>query len=174
MSTTNIARFGRSFPRGRLLGAGVAAAVLLWPQLGVGQSIGPFAKFDGSWKGSGQVTGSDGKQERIACRAKYSIPPSGQALSQALVCASDSYRFEVQSDVVITDGRNVQGRWQETTRNANGDLVGQVANGLFVGTVTGPGFTAEISIKATGGKQLVSITPHGSNVAKVDIVLLPA
>jgi hypothetical protein len=91
-------------------------------------------------------------------------------VSQSLICASDSYRFEVQSDVVV-NGRDVEGQWQETTRNARGKLVGQVADGQFVGNVSGPGFTAEISLRMAGGKQAVNITPHGSDVARVDIVL---
>jgi hypothetical protein len=135
------------------------------------QGGGPFTRFDGSWKGGGQVVGSDGKHEKISCRAHYSIPPSGNALSQSLVCASDSYRFEVQSDVVSTDGHSVQGTWQETTRRASGDLVGQVSDGQFQGSVSGTGFTAEISLKMSGSKQSVTIVPQGSNIAKVDIVM---
>ena len=116
MSMIRMVRLDRSRHGGRLLAAGVVA-LLLWPQLAAAQPVtGPFAKFDGSWRGSGQVVGDDGKRERITCRAHYSIPPSGMALSQSLVCASDSYRFEVQSDVVVTDGHSVQGTWQETTR----------------------------------------------------------
>jgi hypothetical protein len=170
MSVVDIIRRSRAFPRIAFLATSLIA-VSFWPQSGTAQSIGPFAKFDGNWRGSGQVTGSDGGQERISCRASYSIPPSGAALSQSLVCASDSYRFQVQSDVVVTDGHSVQGRWQETTRSATGDLVGQVADDQFRGTVTGPGFTAEISIRMAGAKQAVTITPHGSNITKVDIVM---
>jgi hypothetical protein len=148
-----------------------AMSMSLWPQVGVAQSTGPFAKFEGDWRGSGQVTGADGNHERITCRASYSIPPSGAALSQSLICASDNYRFEVQSDVVVTDGHDVQGRWQETTRSASGDLVGRIADGQFTGNVSGAGFTAEISIRMVGGKQAVSITPHGANVARVELVM---
>jgi hypothetical protein len=173
MSITRMARLDRSSHGGRLLAAGVVA-LLLCPPLAVAQpSAGPFTKFDGSWRGSGQVVGSDGKHEKISCRAHYSIPPSGNALSQSLVCASDSYRFEVQSDVVATDGHNVQGTWQETTRRASGDLVGQVSDGQFHGSVSGTGFTAEISLKMSGGRQSVTIVPQGSNIAKVDIVMSP-
>jgi hypothetical protein len=145
--------------------------MLLAPQAGIAQSIGPFAKFDGSWRGSGYVLATDGARERIACRASYSIPPSGAAVSQSLVCASDSYRFEVQTDVVVADGHSVQGKWQETTRHATGDLVGEISDGRFEGKVAGSGFTAEISIKMSGAKQVVSITPHGGDVGKVDILL---
>ena len=171
MSIISMVRLDRSSHGSRLLAAGVIA-VLLGSQFAAAQPAGgPFTRFDGSWKGAGQVVGSDGKHEKISCRAHYSIPPSGNALSQSLICASDSYRFEVQSDVVVTDGHSVQGTWQETTRRASGDLVGQVADGQFQGSVSGTGFTAEISLKMNGGKQSVTIVPQGSNISKVDIVM---
>jgi hypothetical protein len=170
MPRASISLFQTIGPRSLLLAA-LAGASLFSAQAAMAQATaGPFAQFDGSWRGTGRVSGADGKSERITCRAHYSIPPSGQALSQSLVCASDSYRFQVQSDVVV-NGRDVEGEWQEATRNARGKLMGQASDGQFSGTVTGPGFTAEVSIKMNGGKQAVVIAPHGSDVARVDIVL---
>ena len=171
MSVISMVRLHRSSHGSSLLAASVVALLLGAPLAAAQPAAGPFTKFDGSWRGSGQVIGSDGKHEKISCRAHYSIPPSGNALSQSLVCASDSYRFEVQSDVVVTDGHSVQGTWQETTRRASGDLVGQVADGQFQGNVSGTGFTAEISVRMSGARQAVTIVPHGSNIAKVDIVM---
>jgi hypothetical protein len=171
MSTGSIVRVASPAWKKGLLAAGVAAALVAWPLAGSAQVAGPFARFDGHWKGVGRVSDVNGKSERIACRADYSIPPSGNAVSQSLVCASDSYRFEVQSDVVLQGGRNIQGRWEETTRHAQGDLVGTISNEDFEGTVTGTGFTAGISIRMTGNKQAVVITPHGSDIVRVDIVM---
>jgi hypothetical protein len=171
MSRVSARRIKPSVLRLLPLAASLAGAMLLAPQAGMAQEAGPFAMFAGSWRGSGQVVGTDGNQERLTCRAHYSIPPSGAALSQSLVCASDSYRFQVQSDVVVVDGHNVQGQWQEATRSATGELVGQIADGRFDGNVSGTGFTAEISIRTRGAKQSVSIIPHGANVTKVDMVL---
>jgi hypothetical protein len=144
---------------------------MAWPHVVAAQVAGPFARFDGHWRGIGRVTDVNGKTERIACRADYSIPPSGAAVSQSLVCASDSYRFEVQSDVVVEGGHNIRGRWEETTRHAEGDLVGKISDEDFEGTVTGTGFTAGISIRMAGNKQAVVITPHGSDIVRVDIVM---
>lgn len=171
MSISNNSRARSSPVAARFCAAALGAALLLGPQAGMAQSIGPFAKFDGSWRGSGFVVGTNGARERITCRASYSIPPSGAAVSQSLVCASDSYRFEVQTDAVVADGHSVQGSWQEMTRHATGDLVGQVSDGQFEGEVAGTGFTAKISIRMAGAKQAVTITPHGGDVGKVDIVL---
>lgn len=163
-----------SFRRSRLAmslsAAGIGGVALFCPQLALAQPEGPFSVFSGSWRGSGEVVGTDEKHERITCRAKYLVSSSGDSLSQALVCASDSYRFDVRSDVFAV-GPQVRGQWQETTRNVAGNLVGRVSNGRFEGNISGPGFTAEMSVRSTGRKQEVDISPHGGDVAKVDIVL---
>ena len=94
----------------------------------------------------------------------------GAALSQTLVCASDAYRFDVKS-FAIADGNNVEGHWEEATRNVTGHLIGQIDDGLFEGSITGPGFVAKMSLKTSGRNQLVTITPQGGDVAKVWVVL---
>jgi hypothetical protein len=170
MSMFSISHSPRSPRAGRLMAAGVVGVALIWAQTGMAQSGGPFAKFAGSWRGSGQVVGTDGNQERITCRARYTIDHNGGALSQSLVCASASYRVDINS-YIVADGRSVQGHWQETTRQVQGDLTGQVADGDFEGGVAGTGFTAAISLKASGRKQVISIKPQGGDVADVNIVL---
>ena len=116
------------------------------------------------------MVGTDGNQERITCRARYTVEQNGAALSQSLVCASASYRVDINS-FIVADGRSVQGHWQETTRQAQGELTGQVSDGDFEGGVAGPGFTAQISLKAMGRKQAISIKPQGGDVSDVNIVL---
>jgi hypothetical protein len=155
---------------GALLGLMIVASGALWAQAGMARTSNPFAAFFGSWRGSGHVVGSDGHSERISCRATYSESNDGQALSQSLVCASDSYRFDVHS-YVVADGRDVQGHWEEATRNVTGQLSGRVEDGRFDGSIVGPAFTAQMSLKTTGRRQAVSITPQGGDIAKVDIML---
>jgi hypothetical protein len=148
----------------------VVASTAFWAQSSTGRTSSPFAEFFGSWRGSGQVIGADGHSDRIRCRATYAKSGSGEALSQSLVCASDSYRFDIHSYVVAADD-GVQGYWQETTRNVTGHLTGQLESGRFEGSISGTGFTAQLSLKTIGHKQAVSITPQGGDIAKVDIVL---
>jgi hypothetical protein len=170
MSILNILRFHR-LARGReLLAAGILSVAPIWAQVGIAQSGSPFGNFAGSWRGTGQVVGTDGNHERISCRARYAIDQNGGALSQSLVCASDSYRVDINS-YIVADGHSVQGHWQETTRQAQGDLTGKIADGDFEGGVAGPGFTAAISLRANGRKQFISIKPQGGDVADVKIVL---
>jgi len=157
--------------RGRsILALGAAGALLLWPQIGMSEPGGPFDAFVGSWKGTGQVTSSDGRHERINCRATYETSDSGVALTQSLVCASDSYKFDVQSYIEAT-GRDVRGHWEETTRSAQGNLTGQISNGDFEGNVAGPAFTAQISLKTIDRKQSVNIRPQGTDITGVEVSL---
>jgi hypothetical protein len=130
MSESSTSSYNLFFRRSLLFAISIGGAMLLWPQAGMAQLDGPFAKFSGSWRGSGQVIGTDGNSEKIRCRANYSASARGEALSQSLVCASDSYRVDIHS-YVVADGHSVQGYWQETTRNVSGHLTGQVGDGQF-------------------------------------------
>ena len=117
------------------------------------------------------MVGTAGNSEPIKCRATYAVSPDGSNLSQSLVCASDSYRFDIRS-VVVSDGQTVRGTWEETTRNAAGNLIGRIRDGLIESTVTGPGFTARLSVRTTARRQMVSIDPQGADVNSVDITLV--
>jgi hypothetical protein len=159
------------FTRGCLAGAvWLAAAVLLAPQAGMAQAVSPFVGFAGNWRGEGRVVGTNGNSEPIRCRATYAVSPDGWNLTQALVCASDSYRFDIRSNVV-SDGQTVRGSWDETTRNATGNLTGRVNGSLIESTVQGLGFSASLAVRTVGRKQVVSIVPQGADVTKVDITL---
>jgi len=135
------------------------------------QLDGPFEKFSGSWRGSGQVVGADGHREQIQCRAGYSQSKNGAAIAQTLACASDSYQLDFNSDVVAI-GRSVQGHWQETTRQAQGSLKGWIADGQFRGSVAGSNFTAAVSLKSNGSKQILYVRAGGEDIAIVDVVLV--
>lgn len=159
-----------SLARGALLMSAVIVAFLVQLQIGAAQTDGPFARFVGNWRGSGQVVGRDGNRERITCRGNYSLSEKGEALSQRLVCASDSYRVDISS-YIVADGHSVQGHWQEATRQVQGNLTGEIADGTFEGSVAGIGFTAGIHLSTNGRKQQVTISPQGGDVAEANIVL---
>ena len=130
----------------------------------------PFAGMAGSWAGDGRIELQDGTSERVRCRATYSVGGGGTTLQQQLLCASDSYRVDISS-YIVADGHSVQGHWQEATRQVQGELTGQIADGNFEGSVSGVGFTAGIHLRTSGHKQQVTISPDGGDVAKADIVL---
>ena len=117
---------------------------------------GPFAGMAGNWSGGGTVTLDDGSTERIRCRATYAVAAGGNGLNQSLLCASDSYKFELRSNV-IAEGGSLSGTWSETSRGVNGTLEGRGANGNFQVLASAAGFSANISLTTRGNKQSVVI-----------------
>lgn len=121
----------------------------------------PFAGMAGVWSGSGTIALEGGAKERIRCKATYAVSSEGNGLNQALLCASDSYKFELKSDVIAKSGA-LSGNWAETTRNVSGSLQGRAGNGQFDVTVSAPAFTAKLVMTTNGNKQNVAITSDGS------------
>ena len=117
---------------------------------------GPFAGMAGNWSGAGTVTLDDGSTERIRCRASYAVGAGGNGLQQTLTCASDSYKFNLTTNVVA-QGSAVSGTWSETSRNINGNLEGRSGGGNFQVVATAPGFSANILLTTRGNKQSVVI-----------------
>ena len=117
----------------------------------------PFAGMAGVWAGGGTITLDSGASERIRCRATYAVSREGDGLNQTLVCASDSYKFELKSDVVAKDG-SLSGTWSESSRNVTGSLEGHAGGGQFNVVVSAPAFTANLTLKTSGNKQSVTIS----------------
>jgi len=120
---------------------------------------GAFSGMAGVWSGSGTVTLDDGSTERIRCRATYAVSSSGTGLNQTLVCASDSYKFDLRTNVVAEQGV-LSGTWSETSRGINGNLEGRASNGNFQVIATAAGFTANITLITRGNRQSVVIKPE--------------
>lgn len=139
--------------------AGVGAALMLSVSAGHSQS-GPFVGFDGSWSGNGTVTLSGGAIERIRCKADYKVNGSGLGLKQSLNCASDSYKFDLSSEV-ISNGDRISGNWSEKSRNIFGNLQGTAGGGQIDVFVEASGFAANLTLKTTGNKQTVQISSKG-------------
>jgi hypothetical protein len=121
----------------------------------------PFAGMAGVWSGTGSISLEDGAKERIRCKATYAVSSEGNGLNQNLLCASDSYKFELKSDV-IAKGDTLSGTWAETTRSVSGTLQGRAGNGKFNVTVSAPAFTATLTMTTTGNKQSVAISSEGA------------
>src|SRR5471032_2332793 len=82
---------------------------------------GPFTGLAGVWSGGGTITLDDGSSERIRCRATYAVGAGGAGLNQTLTCASDSYKFNLSSNVVA-QGSTLSGTWSESSRGVSGTL----------------------------------------------------
>src|ERR1700726_1472921 len=152
-------RFGSSLHGQAIKAAGVGAALLLSVSVGHAQSR-PFAGFDGAWSGNGTVSLSDGSTERIRCRADYKVDGTGLGLKQNLHCASDSYKFDLSSDVT-SQGDRIFGNWSETTRNVFGSLQGTAGGSQIDVFVEASGFAANLTLRTNGTKQVVQISSKG-------------
>jgi hypothetical protein len=145
-----------SHARRFVIAAGTLLVASTWGMPAHAQSAGPFAGMAGNWNGSGTVTLDDGSSERIRCRATYAVGAGGNGLQQTLTCASDSYKFNLTSNL-IAQGSVVSGTWSETSRNINGNIEGRSSGGVFQVLATAPGFTANLTLTTRGNKQSVVI-----------------
>jgi hypothetical protein len=117
---------------------------------------GTFTGLAGVWSGAGTVTLDDGSSERIRCRATYAVALDGTGLNQTLLCASDSYKFNLSSNVIANNGQ-LSGTWTESSNNVSGILEGSGSNGSFQVVATSPVFSANILLTTHGNKQSVVI-----------------
>ena len=152
-------RFGSSLFGQTIRAAGIGAALLLSASAGHAQS-GPFAGFDGAWSGNGTVALSDGTVERIRCKADYKVNATGLGLKQNLHCASDSYKFDLSSDVT-SNGDRISGNWSEASRNIFGNLQGTAGGGQIDVFVEASGFAATLTLRTSGNRQTVQISSKG-------------
>jgi hypothetical protein len=154
----NTAAFAAAY---RLIFAAVTLSVAAISGSASFAQSGPFAGMAGIWSGGGTVTLDDGSTERIRCRATYAVGSGGNGLNQSLTCASDSYRFNLSSNVVA-QGSALSGTWSEATRGVSGTLEGRGSGGNFQVVANAPGFTANISLTTRGNRQSVVIRSDSS------------
>lgn len=151
--------FGAAMSRRLLAGCAVGAAMLLSVSATFA-GAGPFEGLAGVWTGRGTIQLEDGSSEKIRCKATYAVRGDAQGLNQTLLCASDSYKFELQSNVLAQDGV-LSGTWRETSRNVGGTLEGRAGNGQFNVDVSAPAFTAKLKLTTSGNRQDVVISSDG-------------
>src|SRR5216684_8830021 len=142
----------------------------LFSAIGVSAQRTAFTDLGGAWTGGGTVSLSDGSTERIRCRANYSLGDGGTTLKQTLRCASDSYKFNLNSDVV-SQGGSVSGTWSESSRNINGSLRGRASGDRITVFVEAAGFSANLTLTTHGSRQSISITSQGE-VKSVSLALV--
>ena len=145
---------------GQAIKAATVAAALMFSISASHAQSSPFAGFDGAWSGTGTVSLSDGTTEHIRCKADYKVNGSGLGLKQSLHCASDSYKFDLTSDVT-SQGDRISGNWTEASRNIFGNLQGTAGGGQIDVFVEANGFAANLTLRTTGNKQTVQISSKG-------------
>ncbi len=129
---------------------------------------GALAHFAGSWSGGGKITVQNGSSERIRCRSTNTNNASGNTMTMSLRCASDSYKFELASDIT-SDGSTISGSWNETTRGVMGSLSGKATATTIQATANAVGFSASLAIRAAGNALSVSIRSPGAEISDVSV-----
>ena len=145
----------------RRLFAACAVGAMMTLSVSAGYAAGgPFDGMSGVWTGRGTIELEGGSTENIRCRATYAVSGDGQGLNQTLLCASDSYKFELKSNVLAKDGV-LSGTWRETSRNVGGTLEGRAGKGQFNVDVSAPTFSAKLRMTTRGNRQNVVISSDG-------------
>jgi hypothetical protein len=133
-------------------------------------AVGPFAAMAGSWSGGGTLTMADGRAERLRCRAAYDVGGGGSTLRLNLRCASDSYNFDLSSDVEYQGGA-IRGSWSEASRNASGTISGRATGDQIQAAARGQNFAANLSLVTRGNRQTISIRSEGTEISGVSVAL---
>jgi hypothetical protein len=162
LNSTNLA------VRALQLGTFVATISILIPAT-LSRASETFSSMAGDWVGSGTVT-ANGNTERISCRIRYATTDGQNSLTQDLVCASASYRFDIASSIYDRGGE-LSGQWSEKTRGISGRLVGRLSGNQINAAVEGQGFNASLHVATGDDHQSVSIRPQGSDVSSILISL---
>jgi hypothetical protein len=150
--------------------ASVAITALVFASAGHAQRAGPFPGMAGTWAGAGTISLNTGAKERIRCRATYKVSESGSDLQLELRCASDSYKFELQSSVSHKDGA-ISGTWSEVSRGAIGNIAGTATGNQINLKATSPVFSATLAVHTRGTTQAISIQSPGNEISAVSINL---
>jgi hypothetical protein len=130
----------------------------------------PFTALQGSWAGTGAITMLNGTKERIRCNAAHHLGASSSEIQLELTCASDSYKFNLQSQVTNSGGA-ISGNWFETTRATGGAITGRIAGSAINVRAEGQTFNAILSITTKADRQAISIQSPGSEMSDVAITL---
>jgi len=156
---------GSSVMRAGLLGASICLM-----SFGAQAAVSPFTPLAGLWSGGGTLSTSDGQQERLRCRAHYSVAPDGAEMRLNLRCASASYNFNLASNVEERRGA-IRGSWSESTRNASGSISGRAVGDRIEAAAVGQSFSANLSLTTRRNRQAVFIRPQGTDITSVALTL---
>ena len=129
------------------------------------QAAGVLAAFGGSYHGGGRISDADGRSESLTCRSTNSPSSDGNALSLSFACASDSYKVDFNASL-NAEGGDLSGSWSESSTGGSGQISGTVGPGLINATTSG-GFSANIVVRARGGRLDVSLSAQGAKINRV-------
>jgi hypothetical protein len=164
---------GTPFMRAQMISGALAAGAILFSTIAflgsANAADGPFANMGGTWTGSGTITVNNNK-ERLRCRANYTTKNSGSTVELDIVCAGDSYKFNLTGGVNYVNG-SISGNWSESAHGAAGTISGRASAGSIQANATGPYFSALLNMRTSGNSQSVSLISPGSQISSVTMNL---
>jgi hypothetical protein len=162
--------FPRRIGQSRAFWGACALALLALSPSAQAQQGGSFDTLVGTWSGTGTVSLANGSKERIRCQAAYAVGNDANNLRSALRCASDSYKFELNSDV-NSRGGTLSGAWREATRGLTGALSGTLRGDDVEAQINTAGFNASLSLVTNGNRQNVTLSSQSTELTGVSITL---
>jgi hypothetical protein len=100
----------------------------------------------------------------------YTISGAGSGLGQVLTCASDSYRFDLTTNVTAA-GSTLSGNWSETSRKMNGTLTGKINRDKIDALVEANGYSGSLAVHTSGNRQTIALRSQSTDLRGVDITL---
>lgn len=170
MAWVTVSRVSKAVGMAVFAGSLAASVAPAAAQTAEAAEAGPFGGFAGTWTGSGTIQRSSGETERLRCEARYEVRDGGNAIRQSLRCSSDSYNFDLRSNVEYDAGA-VTGSWADTGRGLEGKITGRGQQGEIRAAVQSPQFSASILIQTRGNRQTVSIRSPGTELTNVSITM---
>ena len=130
-----------------------------------------FSALTGSWTGGGIVKTTNGGSERFRCRSVYE-PVAGTKLNLRLICASDSYNFDLSANVSYESGP-IAGTWSEASHNISGNITGRsnASGNQMQASVQGMGLSANLSVSTRGARQTILLTAPGTDLSEASITM---
>ena len=124
----------------------------------------PFKEIRGKWGGSGVMSLSEGRKERLACSAEYS---GSSSLRLVIDCSSKNNKINLQAKLSSNAGR-LAGTWSEKTYNVLGVISGKMTDNKISFNIAG-GVLVRMSVSYTKTRQRVNISVQNLPLKDVSI-----
>lgn len=126
-----------------------------------------FAQLIGKWGGSGLMTLSGNRRERLACQVQYT--GGGSQLSLAIDCRGGTNKVDMRATVSSNSGR-LFGTWEERNYNVIGTVTGNAVKNRVTFRVQGV-VVGEMVVATNKSRQKVDIKVTGIPLETVSMNL---
>ena len=145
----------------------VLAMLLAFPQQLRAEPIHLSALL-GTWQGVGNISYSTGTIERLHCNSFYSGGDAELRMTIRCMAGKDPIHFRVK--IRSTNGRQIEGEWEERTYNLAGPVTGSIGSGALTLNIVGGGISGVLTVVGVGlPEHSVVIKMEGAGVGNTSI-----